>query len=1083
MVLADSPNGTYFDFRPAYDRIADLENTYLEESVLAGIIDDANACGDTALGMIYVSELLPSAAAFRHRSHRLIYACMLALHQSGLKPNLQAVALRLSRDGLLEEIGGRNKLAQLLDRDAFATLHLKQNAEFLREAYQRRMLAEGLSGINLEKDLDTALDQAHAEIERLLLMRSADERLSNQSMRSLIISILERNLGEAEQREAFNKLAKDSGWNPKECRELVEIVESELDAEESRSERTQEIEQLEDYKGRTLTLSRYLPSSYANPMQKVAEWLGVPSAALLLEILVGAASCAHPETRIIVKESIGFIEPLIIYGGLVTESGQRKSPTVNAVFDAIKQLQAEEEDRFRLDSIEYEREQKEWTDSCPGKDSPDFRAWQDEQPTPPPPLRELYLDIATVEAIDKLKGQQPDTAFVLLKDELSGLFGSYGAYKNGKGEDREAILSGWNGRGRKKNLKGGERVSTLYDAMSIFGAIQDSKLQQMMGSFDDDQGDWGRFLWALIPLKALRLPESDTTFQLAFLKSLFERVRSLSPQKYRFAFDAQRLYEDFHWQLEQRRVAHPQRGMRAALAKMEGYAARLALALHLIWEVEAGQVPAPYIPRERVQQAIRLTEFFLSQVTLIHSEGSAALGEGGLTTRLSAILGKLKQFGEITAGKLQAAISWLRKVSPTKLRQDLMELAKLGYGTLVGKGNRLKLVWNQKTTDTADSTTDKTTDSTDACEVLDLREFQSVDKLTTDITDVGSILSSGEGSSDEVGSINSSPYQQHQQISSSLTNPDKSNVPALDLVSVASSVDSSTLVSISADNGDHPDDDPSGDVPAVIAYFPQGDSDRGLEVIAESAIANAGVTEPSANVGGVPLTALEIAQWRDRMNACQTLDDATDFYTELEALPLSQRNQFESSVPDTCWTWLFNLPEVLELKRSNPEPVSEVKYPEVLNLLVASEQGEVESEPQPTLEELKALLLACDTLTALNQLKRTHRKTIGKAYRSMTEKEQSQIDVIAALAVPQKVYKYVGDEIRQGTERLTPGTLVYLDPHTPVRASAHNAPVWALNGVASGWTRPMDVSFSVLQEVVKPVLPSDNRDQQQMDLI
>jgi len=56
MVLADSPNGTYFDFRPAYDRIADLENTYLEESVLAGIIDDANACGDTALGMIYVSD-------------------------------------------------------------------------------------------------------------------------------------------------------------------------------------------------------------------------------------------------------------------------------------------------------------------------------------------------------------------------------------------------------------------------------------------------------------------------------------------------------------------------------------------------------------------------------------------------------------------------------------------------------------------------------------------------------------------------------------------------------------------------------------------------------------------------------------------------------------------------------------------------------------------------------------------------------------------------------------------------------------------------------------------------------------------
>jgi len=793
MVLADSPNGTYVDFRPAYDRIADLEHTHLEESVLAGIMIDASAsAGNKALGMEYLASLLPATAAFQHRSHRLIYSCCLQLHSEGLKPDLQAVALRLAKDGLLQDAGGRTKLSQLQERDTFAVLNLKQNASFLAEAWQRQRLVEGLNGINKEKDLDTALEQALSEIERVRQMRSPDARLSNQSMQALIIKTLERNLGEAEQREVLNSLAKDSGWNPKEVRELVELVELELNQEESRSERTQEIEQLEEYKGRTLNLGRYIPSSYANPMQKVAEWLGVPSAALLLEFLVGVASSAHPGTRVIVKESIGFIEPLIIYGGLVTESGQRKSPTINAVFDAIKELQFEEEERFRLDSIEYEREQKEWTNTCPGKDSPDYQAWLDEQPTPPSPLREFYLDIATVEAIDKLKGQQPDTAFVLLKDELSGLFGSYGAYKNGRGEDREAILSGWNGRGRKKNLKSGERVSTLYDAMSIFGAIQDSKLQQQMGSFDDDQGDWGRFLWALIPLQALRLPESDTTFQLAFLKSLFERIRALSPQKYRFAFDAQRLYEDFHWKLEQRRVAHPQRGMRAAIAKMEGYCARLALALHLIWEVEAERVPTPYIPKERVQQAIRLTEFFLSQVTLIHSEGSAALGEGGLTPRVSAILGKLKQFGSLTAGKLQAAISWLRKVSPTKLRQDLMELAKLGYGTLVGKGNRLKLVWNQKTTDTADATTDKTTDSADGCEVLDLREFQELEQLTTDTADIGSILSSGEGSSDEIGSITPSPYQQYQQISSSPTDPDKSSVPATDSVSVGESVDSST---------------------------------------------------------------------------------------------------------------------------------------------------------------------------------------------------------------------------------------------------------------------------------------------------
>jgi len=172
---------------------------------------------------------------------------------------------------------------------------------------------------------------------------------------------------------------------------------------------------------------------------------------------------------------------------------------------------------------------------------------------------------------------------------------------------------------------------------------------------------------------------------------------------------------------------------------------------------------------------------------------------------------------------------------------------------------------------------------------------------------------------------------------------------------------------------------------------------------------------------------------------------------------------------------LFNLPEVLELKRSNPEPVSEVKYPEVLNLLVTSEQGEVESEPQPTLEELKALLLACNTLTGLNQLKRTYKKTIGKAYRSMTEKEQSHIDAIAALAVPYKVYKYLGNDIRQGTEQLIRGMLIYVDPRTRVKISTHSVPVWAINGVTTGWQQPIDVSFSLLREVVKFNLPEENQ--------
>ncbi len=98
MTFADSSNGTVINFRPTYNCIADLEHTYLEESVLAGIVMDAGAeAGDKALGMDHLAALLPTPAAFGHSSHRLIYATCLALHKEGLKPTLQAVALRLAR--------------------------------------------------------------------------------------------------------------------------------------------------------------------------------------------------------------------------------------------------------------------------------------------------------------------------------------------------------------------------------------------------------------------------------------------------------------------------------------------------------------------------------------------------------------------------------------------------------------------------------------------------------------------------------------------------------------------------------------------------------------------------------------------------------------------------------------------------------------------------------------------------------------------------------------------------------------------------------------------------------------------------
>ena len=593
-----------------------------------------------------------------------------------------------------------------------------------------------------ETKANKSKDDNHTDKTATRTQHANSEEHDEVKIRELLWSILQQNLEASAQTEAINDLSASWGWSVRELRTLLEQIETDLERKDNRSEHQQQLQQLATYKQSSLNLDLYLPESIAQPITKVANWMEAPTAAYLVVLLSAIASCCDPRTRIVVKESINFIEPAIIYGGIVTESGQRKSPVLNTILDGIKQLQAEEEERYQLAKADYDFEYQSWMKR---KDTQTEAEWKDSEPTALKPLKEFFIDKTTIEAIDRIKGEQPDTAFLWIKDELSGLFSSYGAYKKGKGDDRESVLSSWNGRGIKKNLKGGERVFVPYDAMSIIGAVQDTTLQKLMGDLDDAQGEWGRFLWALIPLKALKLPRTDTKFQLAFLKSLYQNVRSVVPQQYRFDAEAQHLYDNFHWQLEQRRVVHPQPGMRAAISKMEGYTARLALVLHLIWELEAGHTtPSLLIPSARVEAAISLAEFFLSQVTLIHSEGCAAKGMGGLTPRLNAILNKLEQFGELTARKLQSATSWLRKEKPDKIRQDLIELANLGYGELVGTGNRLKLVLSvdRDVDRSVDPSCNPGTKSSSGIYPIDR---PSVDRSIVDDSQVYNQATSGEG--------------------------------------------------------------------------------------------------------------------------------------------------------------------------------------------------------------------------------------------------------------------------------------------------------------------------------------------------
>lgn len=321
---------------------------------------------------------------------------------------------------------------------------------------------------------------------QLISHAKVNPAVSSVGLRDRLIEILNRNLSLSEQKQAFIDLTRSTGHQLREIEQLENLIESDAELAEGRTNRVKELDSLIKIGNRRLTLSKYIHPNLAQPVEQLASWMGVDIEALLTVLLPTAASLLHPETRVIVKECIDFVEPLVFYTGIIAESGNRKSPIFKVISKPLRKFQEEEDIRHREAQRQYQDDLTTWKRNK----SED----KGELPEPPALPREYFVDNITGEALDRIKAQQPQYGILIRKDELSGLFSSYGAYKGGRGSDKEGILSGWNGGGVKVNRVSGCRLSLSHDASSIVGAIQPGKLRKLMGDFEDEQGEWGRFL-------------------------------------------------------------------------------------------------------------------------------------------------------------------------------------------------------------------------------------------------------------------------------------------------------------------------------------------------------------------------------------------------------------------------------------------------------------------------------------------------------------------------------------------------------------------------------------------------------------
>jgi DNA primase catalytic core len=487
----------------------------------------------------------------------------------------------------------------------------------------------------------------------------------------------------------LNRLAAISQYYIGELRKLHYERLGEADVEVEREANRNEIEDLLNLTDQSLDLADYLPPGLAKPITQWGEWLSIRPAVALTAVLTGSSSLHKVGTELVIHRNQNFRVPPTIYGALVSPSGQRKSPIFNNIIrQPLAKLRQEKVDAYQAAMEDYEA-------ALEASEHSEDKGAKPEKPKDP---TLYYFTNATGEAIPVQASKDPGKALLALIDELAGYFNSNNAYRSGRGSDKQDLLSYFDGSGQTILRAGGVRVDLRQIYLSIFGTIQPEVLKQHMEDCSDPDGNWARFLFVNQPLEAAVLHDDDgMAVQISDrLTDFYRRIDQLPEMEYRLSRQAFKRYQKIYNQLERLRVTHPKSGMAAVYSKMEGYIGRLALNLHVLWELDAGkQCPDEEIPLFIMEMAIQLAKFYIGQTKLLHAHGNEESIPAHITKliELSKRLETNGKDGWIKAQQYRDQFQGKKRPSAQQARDWMNEAVKLGYGRTRNTGNRLEYHW------------------------------------------------------------------------------------------------------------------------------------------------------------------------------------------------------------------------------------------------------------------------------------------------------------------------------------------------------------------------------------------------------
>jgi uncharacterized protein DUF3987/CHC2-type zinc finger protein len=357
-----------------------------------------------------------------------------------------------------------------------------------------------------------------------------------------------------------------------------------------------------------------LPSVLQDYVHAAAESLNVDVSFLFLPMLSAFASAIGNARSILLKR--GFVQPPIIWTGIIGRSGERKSPALEAACFAIMEHEQELARQNENALSAYHEELAQWESQS--------KKVRGAKPREPAWLTCLMDDLTLATLADALHFNP--RGVLVKKDELKHWFASFDQFHNAKGADVTRWLSLHTGVFFGFDRRTDKRSYRIFDPRTnIAGGIQPKVLKQSLTPDFFDQGLPARFLFAHPPFRKDRWTEATVPDDLRqAVRELFEELWLLQPDHdnhgqpcpklLRLTREAKQIYIDYYNDCGDAALEGDDRA-EAAWSKLSGYGGRFALVGQLTCNPQAEEATG-----EVMQEACSLSRWFGAEAVRIYAE-------------------------------------------------------------------------------------------------------------------------------------------------------------------------------------------------------------------------------------------------------------------------------------------------------------------------------------------------------------------------------------------------------------------------------------------------------------------------------